>query len=337
VPRAPAVAWVGPPPVGCGEAPAAAARRLPQRAASAGSWRAFSAAGDGVPRAVPWAGSGPRDRAATGRREPRTVVGVTIPVRAGAARPVNSPGAPDPLAPLLDLPGVGEAADAARATVDRLLRHKVLRRESAGVSTESALRGARASAALEGVDVPLADLRSGAVDDPVVQGALRVSAGLGGMVETWPRAPGQVLARLHVLAAADLADASSLGRPGPHVGPRLSGLLSLVTGGTAAPAVVIAALVHGEIAALRPFGTSDGVVARAAARLTGITRGLDPKAVSVPEVGFAELGREAYAEALAGYASGEPDGVARWLVHCCRATEHGAIESLAICESLLRG
>jgi hypothetical protein len=262
---------------------------------------------------------------------------VTIPVRAGAARPVSRPGDPDPLAPLLDLPGVREAAETARAAVDRLLRHKVLRRESAGVSTESALRGARASAALEGLDVPLADLRSGAVDDPVVQGALRVSAALGGMVETWPRAPGQVLARLHVLAAADLVDAAALGRPAPHAGPRLSGLLSLVTGGTDAPAVVVAALVHGELAALRPFGTSDGVVARAAGRLTGITRGLDPKAVSVPEVGFAELGRDAYAAALTGYASGGPDGVAGWLVHCCRATEHGAVEGLAICESLLRG
>ena len=67
------------------------------------------------------------------------------------------------------------------------------------------------------------------------------------------------------------------------------------------------------------------------------TRGLDPKAVSAPEVGFAELGAAAYAEALAGYASGEATGVARWLVHCCQATEHGALEGLAICESLLRG
>jgi hypothetical protein len=59
--------------------------------------------------------------------------------------------------------------------------------------------------------------------------------------------------------------------------------------------------------------------------------------VSVPEVGFAELGRAAYEAALTGYASGGPDGVAAWLVHCCRATEHGALEGLAICESLLRG
>jgi len=262
---------------------------------------------------------------------------VSIPVRPGATRSAASAGAPDPLAPLLALPGVRDAADGARAAVDRLLGHRVLRRESAGVSTESALRGARASAALAGVEVPLAELRSGDVTDPVVQGALRVSAALGAMVETWPRAPGQVLARLHVLAAADLTGAGELGRPAAHAGPRLSGLFALVTGGTTAPAVVVAGVVHGELAALAPFGTADGVVARAAARLTGITRGLDPKAVSVPEVGFAELGRDAYEAALDGYRSGEPAGVAGWLVHCCRATEHGALEGLAICESLLRG
>ncbi|MGY1659806.1 oxidoreductase [Geodermatophilus sp. SYSU D00705] len=262
---------------------------------------------------------------------------MTIPVRPGASRPVARPSGPDPLAPLLELPGVREAADAARAGIDRLLRHRLMRNRSAEVSTESALRGARASAALEGVDVPLADLRAGQVDDPVVQGSLRTSVALGSMQDTWSRAPGQVLARLHVLAAADLAERAGLGRPAPHAGPRLSGLFALVTGTSTVPAVLVAAVVHGELAALAPFGTADGVVARAAARLTGITRGLDPKAVSVPEVGFVELGRDEYARAVAGYASGRPEGVAAWLVHCCRATEHGALEGLAIAESMLRG
>src|SRR3954449_11815860 len=212
-----------------------------------------------------------------------------------------------------------------------------MRNRSAEVSTESALRGARASAALDGVDVPLAELRAGRVDDPVVQGSLRVSVALGSMTETWSRAPGQVLARLHVLAAADLVDRAALGRPAEHALARLAGLFGLITVGSTVPAVLVAGLVHGELAALAPFGTADGVVARAAARLTGITRGLVPKPVSVPEVGFVELGGEAYSTALAGYASGVPEGVAGWLVHCCRATEHGALEGLAICESLLRG
>jgi hypothetical protein len=261
---------------------------------------------------------------------------VTIPVRPGAA-PAPRPAASDPLAPLLDLPGVREAAEAARTSIDRLLRHRLMRNRSAEVSAESALRGARASAALEGVDVPLADVRAGRVDDPVVQGALRASVALGSLVDTWSRAPGQVLARLHVLAAADLADGADLGRPRPQTGPRLTGLFGVVTGTSTVPAVLVAALVHGELAALAPFGTADGVVARAAGRLTGIARGLDPKAVSVPEVGFAELGREAYTAALAGYATGEPDGLAAWLVHCCRATDHGAVEGLAVAEAILRG
>jgi hypothetical protein len=146
-----------------------------------------------------------------------------------------------------------------------------------------------------------------------------------------------VLARLHVLAAADLVDRADLGRPRPDAGPRLQGLFALLGGTTAAPAVLVAALVHGELAALTPFGAADGVLARAAGRLTGISRGLDPKAVSVPEVGFVELGRDEYVAALAAYASGTPSGVAGWLVHCCRATEYGAREGLAICESILRG
>jgi hypothetical protein len=232
---------------------------------------------------------------------------------------------------------VREAADGARTAIDRLLGHKVLRRESAGVSSESALRGARASAALEGVDVPLAQVRTGDVSEPTLQGALRVSVALGSMVETWDRAPGQVLARMHVLAAADLVPAAELGRPSAQASGRLAGVFGLITGATTAPAVLIAAVVHGELAAVEPFAAGSGVVARAAGRLTGIARGLDPKAVSVPEVGFAELGADAYAAALTGYRSGTVEGLAGWLVHCARATELGAVEGLAICESLLRG
>jgi hypothetical protein len=255
---------------------------------------------------------------------------VSIPVRPGAGRPAARPAGPDPLAPLLDLPGVREAAESARGGIDRLLAHRLMRNRSAEVSSESALRGARASAALDGVDVALADLRAGSVEDPVVQGSLRVSVGLGAMVDTWARAPGQVLARLHVLAAADLADRGDLGRPAPHAGPRLNGLFQVVTGTSTVPAVLVAGLVHGELAALAPFGTAAG-------RLTVIGRGLDPKAVSVPEVGFLELGADAYRQRLAGYASGGPDGVAAWLVHCCQATELGAREGLAIAEAILRG
>jgi hypothetical protein len=247
-------------------------------------------------------------------------------------------GTTDPLAPLLDLPGVSDALGAAREAVDRLLNHRVLRRQSAAVSSESALRGARASAALEGADVPLADLRAGGVQDPVVQGALRVSAGIGGLVAVWERAPLQAIARLHVLAAAGSVPEDQLGRPSgaEPIAARLTGIAHLIAGRSTVPGTLVAAVVQGELAALAPFGSHDGMVARAAARLTLITRGVDPKSVSVPEVGHLERAGD-YRTALNGYRTGEPDGVAAWLRHCATAVELGAQEGLAVCEAVLRG
>ena len=99
---------------------------------------------------------------------------------------------------------------------------------------------------------------------------------------------------------------------------------------------LLAAVVHGELATLAPFGGADDLVARAAERLTLITRGVDPKAVSVPEVGYRERS-DAYRTALAGYATGSAAGVAGWLRHCATAVELGAQEGLAICEGVLRG
>ena len=247
-------------------------------------------------------------------------------------------GAADPLAPLLDLPGVADSLDAAREAVDRLLGHRVLRRQSAAVSAESALRGARASAALDGADLSLAELRAGRTDDPIVQGALRVSAGLGELVGVWERAPLQVLARLHVLAAAGSAPEDRLGRPSgrPEVGIRLGALARLVAGGSRVPGTLLAAVVHGELATLAPFGSADGLVARGAARLTLVVRGVDPKAVSVPEVGHRDRAED-YRAALDGYATGSADGLAGWLRHCGTAVTLGAQEGLAICEAVLRG
>jgi hypothetical protein len=243
--------------------------------------------------------------------------------------------ATDPLLPLLELPGVAAAADSARAAVDGLRRHRVLRRRSAEVSAEAALHGARASAALDGADYPLTEVRTGAITDPALQGALRASGALGGLTSTWRVAPMQVLARLHVLAAAGRA--AELGRPVATDSARLTALAGIIVAPSGdVPAVVRAAVVHGELLALAPFAIGNGVVARAAARLTMVTCGLDPKALSVPEVGHLESGAD-YPAALAAYVTGSPGGVARWLLHCCSAAERGAQEGLAICEAVLRG
>lgn len=242
----------------------------------------------------------------------------------------------DPLAPLLDLPGVTAAVDRARSAVDALLGNRVLRRRSADVSSESALRGAWASAWLSGHEVPLADVRAGAAtDDPVLQGALRAQSAIGSLADTWARAPRQALARLHALAAADLVPADDLGRPQPGTAERLD-TLAHVLAATHAPAVVVAAVVHGEVLCLDAFAPSSGVVARVATRLTLIDRGLDPKSLVVVEAGHRELAVE-YDTALDAYRTGSADGIAGWLIHCADALVAGTQESLAICEAILRG
>ena len=243
----------------------------------------------------------------------------------------------DPLAPLLQLPEVPDGVASVRSAVDALLAHRVLRRRSADVSAESSLRGAWASAVLAGADVSLADVRSGAASSvPMVQGALRVQAAIPSLTDTWSRAPRQVLARLHALAAADVvADRDALGRPVAGAAERLD-VLASVLAATSAPASVVAAIVQGEVLALDAFAPVSGLVARTAVRLTLIERGLDPKSLVVVEAGELES-RGAAAEALAGYRTGTPDGIARWLVHCAQAIVAGAREATAICEAMARG
>lgn len=262
---------------------------------------------------------------------------------------------PHPLAALAAHADVEHAVGEARAMVDRLLGHRVLRRRSAEVAAEMALRGARASAALDGSVHELAALREGAsVTDPVLLAALRLSLEVAPLTEVVGRAPAQALARLHAVAAADAVPVQRVGRPrvedervtdplglgdpppAGEVAVRMSALSELLTAREPVAALVLAAVVHGEVLALRPFGWGNGLVARAAARLLLVARGLDPKAVTAPDVGHAELAG-AYAERAAGYADGTPDGVVAWVVHCAEAVRLGAREGVALCEAMQRG
>lgn len=254
----------------------------------------------------------------------------------------------DLLAPLAANARISTAALRARGAIDELLGHRVLRRRSAEVTAESALRAARASAALDGEHMELERLRGllvhgTPVEHPYVEAAVRLHAGLGDLVEVWKHSPSQALARLHVLAGVGLVtNEDDLGRPrivplqgAPtpiEVAVRLEGLNRVLLEPTTAPAVVTAAIVHGELMALRPFVVANGLVARAASRLTLIARGVDPKACSAPEVGHWEL-HEAYPSALAAYIAGD---VETWIEHCCEAIELGALEGRAICEALQR-
>ncbi|MEE1799728.1 oxidoreductase [Streptomyces sp. JV176] len=171
--------------------------------------------------------------------------------------------------------------------------------------------------------------------EPVVEapgsGATALGAGASSSGAPSAGAPSVEEAPVQVpLAGTPLPDAD-------EVAARLDGLARLVIATSAAPALVTAAVVHGELLALRPFGSYNGLVARAAERVVLIGSGLDPKAICPAEVGHAELGRAAYAAAFDGYLSGTPEGMAAWITHCGRAVELGVRESTAVCEALQRG
>ncbi|MEU7865418.1 oxidoreductase [Dactylosporangium sp. NPDC049140] len=238
----------------------------------------------------------------------------------------------DPLAPLLDLADVRPALDQARAAVDAAMRHRALRRAGGPVAAEIALRTSVASAALDTHGFDLEGVRAGVVTDPVVQGALRATAALDGLTGTWTKAPRQVLAKLHTLVARDVVTAGELGRPlDPAAAPRLDALAALVAGGTSAPVLLQAAVVHGELLALKAFAGPNGVVARAAARLTLVAGGLDPRGLLAMDVGHRSREPE-YVGSANAFATGTPDGVRSWLRHYAAAAERAAEELLEVCE-----
>ncbi|MET9955179.1 oxidoreductase [Streptomyces sp. NPDC006339] len=266
--------------------------------------------------------------------------------------------ASDPLAALGSLRGVADSVDSVRKAVDRVYGHRVMRRRSNEITSEAALRGARGSAALSGADWALEEVRrrtdfSADAEARTVGAALRLTAECGQLLSIWRQSPLRVLARLHLVAegeprestgrprqVGEAVDESLIEAPLPdpaEVSGRLDGLADLIIAGGAAPALVTAAVVHGELLALRPFTSRNGLVARAAERIVLIGSGLDPKAICPAEVGHAELGRAAYVAAFEGYLSGTPEGMAAWIAHCGRAVELGVRESTAVCEALQRG
>jgi hypothetical protein len=267
---------------------------------------------------------------------------------------------------LAELPGVPEQIAAAREACNELRWHEALRRRIPEAAAESRVRGARASAALEGATLPvdvIRDLMRGARSWPerpdpveqVAQGVVQATAETEHVRPMLRTAPLQALARLHVAAAAGLVAADQLGRPrqegeecrefvdlGPAPGAealtaRLRGIVDVLLAGDRAPAVVVGAVVHAEIAHARPFVRGNGGVARALERAVIQASGLDPTGVVVPEVGHGRGGGPAYLGALAAYGTGTREGVALWLTHCCEAVVAGAAEGMDICDAVRAG
>ncbi|MGQ0626203.1 MAG: oxidoreductase [Sporichthyaceae bacterium] len=241
------------------------------------------------------------------------------------------------------LPGVADSVAAARIAVDRLTGNPALRTSPYEVIAETALRGARASAVLEGCPLDLDALRTGeAFTDPacgpVARGAVRVATEIGALRPVWATAPRQALARLHALAASDgPLPPEVLGRlTAPAAAARLDVLARAVIERGPASAVVIAAITHAEVMSVQAFSWGNGLVARAAARCVLIERGLDVHGVIAPDIVHLSLGVDAYLDALDAYALGGPLGVGAWVCHCARAIEIAAADALTVCTRISR-
>ncbi|NHA68286.1 hypothetical protein [Phycicoccus flavus] len=267
---------------------------------------------------------------------------------------------------LAELPGVPERVEAARAACTSLRWHQALRRRTAEAAAESRVRGAVASAELEGASLPVdvvRDVVRGAVTwspepDPVervVRGAVAATVESERVRATVLTAPLQALARLHTVAAAGLVPDAALGRPRvagedcaelADLGPapaaadaarRLRGVVEVLLAAPGLPLVVAAAVVHAEIATVRPFARGNAVVARALERALVQAGGLDPTGVAVTEHGHGAGGGAPYVGALAAYGRGDAAGVGLWVEHCCTATEAAAAEGVRVADAVLAG
>ncbi len=221
----------------------------------------------------------------------------------------------DPLAWLSGLEGIPSAYQAARDGIDVLLRDRGLRRTSPEQTAESLLRGAHASAVLAGSQSPWSEVAEGRGDD-LAQAAVRISTELLALVPVLTRAPLQAFARLDVLAGGS-------GQPVDEAGAGRLQVLARTLLETEQPALVVAALVHGEIASAAPFAERSGLVARAAERLLLVARGVDPASLTVPEAGHLAV-RAAYESNLRGYRDGGRNGLHSWLLYAAEAFAKGA-------------
>lgn len=211
---------------------------------------------------------------------------------------------------LAALPEVSAASDHVREVCTQLRWHEALRRRIPEAAAESRVRGAWASAELDGARSTatiVRDLMRGARErnpqpDPaerVINGAIAATAETEHLESLIIRSPGQALARLHTAAAAQLVDdPDQLGRPrregegceefadlgpvptGPELQSRLAGIIDLMQSANDAPALVVASIVHAEIATVRPFVVGNGLVARAIERALIAATGLEPTGLS---------------------------------------------------------
>lgn len=273
-------------------------------------------------------------------------------------------------------PQVQRALSAVREASAQLRWHEALRRRWREARAEASVRGAVASASLEGAVVPAARMRqavadgvldradSGDIERDAAAGLWRAGVRLCGYLPdlrggTRPPQPTAraLLTGVHRDVVGPLVSAGRLpleevGVPRrPGQAPREGGPGAAPDGQEAAdrlagvcalidtpglPALVRCALVHAELAVARPFTAGNAATGRVVARYLAARDGLEPTAVGVPDL-YAARSPGEYAAALAGYAAGGADGVVQWVVWQARALVAGTQEGLELCRAIQTG
>ncbi len=189
----------------------------------------------------------------------RAVTGRRTVSRRDLWEPPMSPTAGDPLAPLTTLPGVAEAGEDARDALGKAHRHRAnlrgwpVDRRRGGAARRAGVVGARRrTAAVRAGRRPRSGARRCAARRPGARRrgrgagrrvAARTAAGASPGCTRWPRRTWSTTTQLGRPRAIRTSDA------------RLELLADLATGGTRVPATVLAAVAHGELLTLAPFGS----------------------------------------------------------------------------------
>lgn len=243
----------------------------------------------------------------------------------------------DPLSNLLNIPGVASECEIALKAIDELMWNRTVRRHKDALIPYTRRIAGFATAALDGAQMP---------KDPTMEPEVSPMGSLSdqGLLVTaeadlqrlaFRTEPLKVLARLHTFVSTDedrgrprttneVNDPLRMGSLPPHevLQERMSQLVDLVIESKAST-ILVAAIAHAELAALRPFTQGSYLVARASTRLILAARDVDNDGLVMSEYGAFLLGRPAYVKALTGYISGTPEGVAAWVTWQGEAIRRG--------------
>lgn len=246
----------------------------------------------------------------------------------------------DPLQALANDPEISKTTGAALKAVDELSWNRSVRNKPELVPLARRISG-YASAALEGAAMP-ADPRQEPDDSPMGElskAALGMTAEADAQLSTFLKTPLKTFARLHTFIESsenrgrprtdnDVVDALHIGNPLPHeqIENRLQTLVDTIST-TKVSAVLLAAIVHAEIATIAPFNQGSQLIARTATRLVLQSKNVDQLKLVMPEYGFYKIGRNGYAKALIAYQTGTLEGVASWIELHSQAIHIGATSS----------